>query len=214
MLLKTSSIRDMAEETLDASKFKPINVQSTVLLVNQMILQTTTFLNQFSSTVERKISKVSAKVTQLEIQLAVLEAKIYSIPAVGEEDMRARAPAPAPAPASAPLPEPGNASAEQSTALAPAPLPEPGNTSAEQSTALVPAPPPPPPPPTGDAPSVDKEAEAAQPVGALEAAPPPEHMIKYTKMLKMGLPEGAVRLKMEQEGISASDAEALLQAVS
>lgn len=195
MLLKTSSIRDMAEETLDASKFKPINVQSTVLLVNQMILQTTTFLNQFSSTVERKISKVSAKVTQLEIQLAVLEAKIYSIPAVGEEDMRARAPAPAPAPASAPLPEPGN-------------------TSAEQSTALVPAPPPPPPPPTGDAPSVDKEAEAAQPVGALEAAPPPEHMIKYTKMLKMGLPEGAVRLKMEQEGISASDAEALLQAVS
>ncbi len=195
MLLKTSSVRDMAEETLDASKFKPINVQSTVLLVNQMILQTTTFLNQFSSTVERKISKVSAKVTQLEIQLAVLEAKIYSIPAVGEEDMRARAPAPAPAPASAPLPEPGNASAEQ-------------------STALVPAPPPPPPPPTGDAPSVDKEAEAAQPVGALEAAPPPEHMIKYTKMLKMGLPEGAVRLKMEQEGISASDAEALLQAVS
>ena len=180
---------------MDASKFKPINVQSTVLLVNQMILQTTTFLNQFSSTVERKISKVSAKVTQLEIQLAVLEAKIYSIPAVGEEDMRARAPAPAPAPASAPLPEPGNASAEQ-------------------STALVPAPPPPPPPPTGDAPSVDKEAEAAQPVGALEAAPPPEHMIKYTKMLKMGLPEGAVRLKMEQEGISASDAEALLQAVS
>jgi hypothetical protein len=195
VLLKTSSVRDMAEETLDASKFKPINVQSTVLLVNQMILQTTTFLNQFSSTVERKISKVSAKVTQLEIQLAVLEAKIYSIPAVGEEDMRARAPAPAPAPASAPLPEPGNASAEQ-------------------STALVPAPPPPPPPPTGDAPSVDKEAEAAQPVGALEAAPPPEHMIKYTKMLKMGLPEGAVRLKMEQEGISASDAEALLQAVS
>ena len=212
MLLKTSFIRDMTEETLDASKFKPINVQSTVLLVNQMILQTTTFLNQFSSTVERKISKVSAKVTQLEIQLAVLEAKIYSIPAVGEEDMRARAPAPAPV--SAPLPEPGNASGEQSTALAPAPLPEPGNTSAEQSTALVPAPPPPPPPPTGDAPSVDKEAEAGQPVGALEAALPPEHMIKYTKMLKMGLPEGAVRLKMEQEGISASDAEALLQAVS
>ena len=94
----------MAEETLDASKFKPINVHSTVVLVNQMILQTTAFLNQFGSTVERKISKVSAKVTQLEIQLAVLEAKIYSIPEVMEEDMRVRAVAPDPASAPAPVP--------------------------------------------------------------------------------------------------------------
>ena len=70
-----------------------------MLLVNQMIVQTTSFLNQFGSTVEKKISKVSAKVTQLEIQLAVLEAKIHSIPEVEEKDMQARAPAPAPAPA-------------------------------------------------------------------------------------------------------------------
>ncbi len=102
----------MADETLDATKFKPIRVQSTVLLVNQMIVQTTSFLNQFGSTVEKKISKVSAKVTQLEIQLAVLEAKIHSIPEVEEKDMQARvtAPTPAPAPAAAP------AQIEQSTA--------------------------------------------------------------------------------------------------
>ena len=61
--------------------------------------------------------------------------------------------------------------------------------------------------------SIKKPKQRSQ-LGHWRLPPPPEHMIKYTKMLKMGLPEGAVRLKMEQEGISASDAEALLQAVS
>ena len=83
-------------DEMDASKFRLQSVHATVLLTNQMILQTTSFLNEFAQTVERKISNVSAKVTQLEIMLAVLEAKINSVAAVEDEAL------PQPAAATAP----------------------------------------------------------------------------------------------------------------
>ena len=175
----------MASDEMDASKFRPQGIHATVLLTNQMILQTTSFLNEFSQTVERKISNVSAKVTQLEILLAVLEAKINSVPAVDDE-------APSrPVAAAAQKEEVPEVSPNAAAATAAPPPPPP-----------VAAPPPPPPPPYGEQ-KVEVEEVPAE-------AGPPAHFVTYTKMLKMGLPEAAVRLKMAANGVTDEDAEAFL----
>ena len=59
---------------VDPSKIKPIPLSTTLLLVNQFITQTTVFLNSFSEAMEKKISKVSSRVTELEILMSVFEA--------------------------------------------------------------------------------------------------------------------------------------------
>ncbi len=43
---------------LDPTQCKPAPMQTTLLLVNQFIVHTTTFLNTFANTVETKICKV------------------------------------------------------------------------------------------------------------------------------------------------------------
>lgn len=55
-------------------------IQKTILLLNNFVANTTSFFNAFSETVEKKISSVSNKITELETLLAVLEAKLNSIP--------------------------------------------------------------------------------------------------------------------------------------
>jgi len=42
----------------DPTQIKPAPIQNTLLLINQFVVQTTMFLNAFSSTVETKICKV------------------------------------------------------------------------------------------------------------------------------------------------------------
>lgn len=168
-------------DEMDASKFRPQSVHATVLLTNQMILQTTSFLNEFAQTVERKISNVSAKVTQLEIMLAVLEAKINSVAAVEDEAL------PQPAAATAPNQE----------------VPE-----VTTDTAGATPPPPPPPPPSGG--PVEEKPEIEAEIEKVPEGPPP-HFVTYSKMLKMGLPEAAVRMKMAQSGVTEEDADAFIR---
>ncbi len=65
--------------TIDPSKIKPAQIQKTLLLVNNFVVSSISFLNSFSESCEKKISTISSKVTELEILLAVLEAKLNSI---------------------------------------------------------------------------------------------------------------------------------------
>ena len=55
-------------------------VQKTLVLINNFIVTTADYLNAFSDTVEKKIAKVSNRITDLETLLAVLEAKLNSVP--------------------------------------------------------------------------------------------------------------------------------------
>ena len=66
--------------SLDLQKVKPLPIQKTIALINNFILITTNFLNNLSETCEKRLSLVSSKATELEILLAVLEAKLNSIP--------------------------------------------------------------------------------------------------------------------------------------
>lgn len=68
------------EMSLDLQKVKSLPVQKSLLLINNFVINTTNFLNAFAETCEKKISQVSSKATELEIMLAVLEAKLNSIP--------------------------------------------------------------------------------------------------------------------------------------
>jgi len=66
--------------SLDLQKVKPLPIQKTIALINNFILISTNFLNNLSETCEKRLSIVSSKATELEILLAVLEAKLNSIP--------------------------------------------------------------------------------------------------------------------------------------
>lgn len=61
-------------------QIKPVPIQKTIVLLNNFVANTTNFFNAFSETVEKKISSVSNKITELETLLAVLEAKLNSVP--------------------------------------------------------------------------------------------------------------------------------------
>ncbi len=50
------------------------------MVINNFVVSTAEFFNAFSETVEKKISNVSNKITELEILLSVLEAKLNSVP--------------------------------------------------------------------------------------------------------------------------------------
>ena len=57
------------------------------MLLNNFVATTASFFNSFSETVEKKISGVSSKITELETLLAVLEAKLNSIPDLDSSDI-------------------------------------------------------------------------------------------------------------------------------
>lgn len=70
------------------------------MLINNFVLNTTSFLNNFTDVCEKKLSGVSGKLSELEILLAVLEAKLDSIPSIDDGDSP-----------SAPIPATGDAEA-------------------------------------------------------------------------------------------------------
>lgn len=105
--------------SLDLQKVKALPVQKTLLLINNFIVNTTKFLNMFSETCEKRISSVSSKVTELEILLAVLEAKLNSIPGLEfTENLQSEATAPGLTASPVPVlssPAPDSSSQSQST---------------------------------------------------------------------------------------------------
>jgi hypothetical protein len=95
--------------------------------LNNFVANTTSFFNAFSETVEKRISGVSNKITELETLLAVLEAKLNSVPdldagpvsTASQPTQQADTPSAAPAPTSN-VAIPDQTSAVTATAAAPA----------------------------------------------------------------------------------------------
>ena len=58
---------------------KAVPIQKTILAVNNFIVNTTVFLNNFSSDCEGKFMKISSRITDLETLLMIFEAKLNSI---------------------------------------------------------------------------------------------------------------------------------------
>lgn len=84
---------DLIDEELpvDLSQLRAIPLRKTLLLVNNFVSNTSRYLNHFSAVCEDKMATISHKLTHLEIQLAILETKLNSIPdldhVAGTEDI-------------------------------------------------------------------------------------------------------------------------------
>ncbi|XP_077401152.1 WASH complex subunit 3 [Vanacampus margaritifer] len=70
---------------VDLTKVPAIQQRRIVAFLNQFIVHTVRFLNNFSTVCEEKLANISLRIQQIETTLCILEAKISSIP--GLEDV-------------------------------------------------------------------------------------------------------------------------------
>ncbi|KAE9122313.1 hypothetical protein PF005_g7178 [Phytophthora fragariae] len=75
-----------AELPVDLSQLPSIPAAQSLLLINNFVANTTRFLNHFAHECEERITRVSDNVTRVEILLAILEAKLSSIPDLNVSD--------------------------------------------------------------------------------------------------------------------------------
>ncbi|CAI5709505.1 unnamed protein product [Peronospora destructor] len=74
------------ELPIDLSQLPSIPAAKSLLLINNFVANTTRFLNHFAHECEERITHVSNNVTRVEILLAILEAKLNSIPDLSVTD--------------------------------------------------------------------------------------------------------------------------------
>nr|CCA21407.1 conserved hypothetical protein [Albugo laibachii Nc14] len=72
--------RDQDDLPVDLSQLPAIHLSKSLLLVNNFVANTTRFLNHFAYECEERLNKVATNLTRVEILLALLEAKLNSIP--------------------------------------------------------------------------------------------------------------------------------------
>jgi len=86
-------------------EFPPIPQVKTVMVINNFIANTTTFLNLFAQTCETKLARVSRRLTDVELTVSLLEAKLDSVPGLADVATKPAEPAPAIEPEPAPQEE-------------------------------------------------------------------------------------------------------------
>eukprot|EP01039_Chlorochromonas_danica_P006221 gene6224-6859_t len=159
---------------VDKSKIKPVPIEKTLTLVNNFLVTTSVFLNSFSENVEKKIAKISHKLTEMEVLLAVFEAKLNSVPMLEEVQ-----------------PPPGvGSSSSQTTGAQP-------SAAASSSSSSQPGsgvPPPPPPPLSGSTEITPASAESTW----------GEEYKSFEKMLKVGVPFMVVQQKAVAAGLDGA----------
>ncbi|KAM9824162.1 WASH complex subunit 3 [Neosynchiropus ocellatus] len=161
---------------VDLTKVPAIQQRRVVAYLNQFIVHTVRFLNNFSTVCEEKLSSVSLRIQQIETTLCILEAKLSSIP--GLEDVtvdgvgRSRA-----------VLSNGSGPAGQNQADGPAvaSLPAPEAVPSAQEPVTQPKPE----PEDSNVPTVSKDPRYA----------------RYLKMVQVGVPAMAIRNKMVMEGL-------------
>ena len=154
-------------------------MQKTLLLINNFVVNTTSFLNNFTDTCEKKISVVSGKLTELEILLAVMEAKLNSIP---PSDGSAPPPSGAAAASAAGIPDATASTTNSSSSSSGGSVPPPVATSVPSGTDASPAAP--------VAPVDD---------GLVAVKDHPDYK-PYAKLLKVGVPLQAAKVKLMAAG--------------
>ncbi|GMF42968.1 unnamed protein product [Phytophthora fragariaefolia] len=75
-----------AELPVDLSQLPAVPAAKSLVLLNNFVANTTRFLNHFAHECEERMARVSHNVTRVEILLAILEAKLNSIPDLSVSD--------------------------------------------------------------------------------------------------------------------------------
>lgn len=231
---RTTPEEDDVDLPVDLSQLPMIPMAKSLLLVNNFVANTTRFLNHFANDCEERIARVSTSLTRVEIMLAILEAKLDSIPdlEVTESEVQAagqsisgEAPLQARVEPSIGIDSQDLPSTDDGFGLVPPPPPPPppSGFDAEAETRLVGMPPPPPPP---GLPSFDEDGETSN---ALVIAPSnelaPAGMFdedegqdgfpvlklkddpvyaKYFTMRRLGIPDLVIEQKLMLDGMDPS----------
>ncbi|XP_067945555.1 WASH complex subunit 3-like [Watersipora subatra] len=159
---------------IDYTKVKPLDQKRLLAFINHYVTHTVQFLNHFSGVCEEKMTKIESQLHRLEITMCIIETKLSSIPGMDAITLAEK---------------PSDSTDNAAPVSAPA----------AEATAATPAP--------AAAPAVPQETEeeAAAPI-----APEPDlpkisqdpRYIKFFKMLNMGVPPPAVKMKMKSEGFN------------
>ncbi|OQR93436.1 hypothetical protein ACHHYP_02564 [Achlya hypogyna] len=182
------------ESPVDLMQLPSIPMQKSLLLLTNFCANTVRFINHFSNLCEERLTTISTNLTRLEISLAILEAKLNSIPDLPTTVTISAADIPDDLPTSANVP---------------APPPPPPAPPSDAPGAPPPPPPPMPPMPTEDGapppppPAAVEETSLAPAVPLLKLKDDPLYS-KYFSMQRMGLPEGAILHKMTMDGVDTS----------
>lgn len=74
----------MEESFSGKETLPPIPQVKTVIVINNFIANTTSFLNLFAQVCESKLSTVSQRLSDIELTLSLLEAKLDSVPGIAD----------------------------------------------------------------------------------------------------------------------------------
>lgn len=72
---------------MEAQSSPPVPLGKTLVLVNQFIIETTRFLNHFSTIAEDKLRKISNDISRIETSLVLLESRLGSVDLPGFNDL-------------------------------------------------------------------------------------------------------------------------------
>jgi len=155
-----------ADSEMKMDSLQPVPVKKTLLIVNTFVVNTAAFLNKFVTTCESKLHKIHTDIQRMETTMLLLESKLSSIDWLRQAE-QGQAPV---------IPQAD--SWETTTNTTNTKDATNGNGEEQKGDNADPAPPPEPEKPAEDPLLSDPE------------------MAQWFKMLKFGVPESAVRLKM------------------
>eukprot|EP00049_Salpingoeca_infusionum_P019301 m.361276 g.361276 ORF g.361276 m.361276 type:complete len:274 (-) comp19470_c0_seq1:281-1102(-) len=204
-------------QTYDLNQVQSLEHFRTLAFVNQFVIQTTSFLNHFSSVCQEKLANVSSRLQHLEINAALIHDKLAAIQGlegVTAEEYTSTTNVPAPYAVNSIVSVP----TEQPSAPPQAAAQTVGSTqeaagpvapAAPADSASGPPPPPPlpgtegaPPAPPGPPPSGEGAPPPPPPPAAEASGPPRKNDPRYKRffnMLNYGVPMGQVAMKLKAE---------------
>ena len=171
-------------QTYIEEEHDPVPLRKTLVVVNNFIMTTTGFLNHFSTLCEDKIRKVSEHVDRVHISLSLLEAKLASVPGLDGINTTNISSS-----TSNTVKESDTAEESKtfSTLKVKQEQPTPSTSSMSSSTIQQPAPTP----------------AVSQQLSFLKVKDDPTYAT-YFKMLRMKMPIGAIKNKLEMDGYDRS----------
>ncbi|XP_076046673.1 coiled-coil domain containing 53 [Oratosquilla oratoria] len=175
---------------------EPISQKRTLAFVNTFVVHTVQFLNRFSALCEERLRGVDSRLTSLEDTLAIIEAKLSSVP--GLEVVQASPPAASAVSQSTPeassVSHPPTNNPDSSTTPG---IGHDSTGSPEVKDAVDGTQPQTTNNQNGEA---EEEEEAAAPSGMTVSKDPQYE--RFFKMVRMGVPVPAVKMKMTTEGLN------------
>ncbi|XP_063975100.1 WASH complex subunit 3 [Diachasmimorpha longicaudata] len=166
----------IVEPTVDYTKVPPIHQKRTVSFINHFVVNTVSFLNKFALSCEERLFEFENKLQRIEAALIILESRLASIPGLDSGSVEPTAC------------DPKNVESDNKPLIV------------EPEKQEVPV----------NIDELDKiEETKPQPeleVPSAELQPINKHPLyeKYFKMVNVGVPKAAVKIKMTQEGLDPS----------